>query len=397
MNDIVTPGHSKIIANGGILNNGMKITKYKRTRPPTVVSQVRTHPTDRAGGEVWTYTGSYNALFDDLIPPNPCDLAGNLLDNIHKLEKLRYEAAVCARNKVNPVLVQSIVSVAELGKTISLVSNGAKSLAKLFLAVTAQKGPKVRRVPTAAQISDIVLGVPRGQLGKAGKLLVGGSSRYLQYRYGWRILMMEIQGAIKALTQNRVEKPRYTARCVRSDTYHDQKSILVNFGQNGSSTCTFTRTASLSARAYVLYEADLEYQSARDWGLAELPLALWEIIPFSFVVDWFINIGNWLEAITPKVGIHTLAEGVVVRNHRLVQRQFGPMTPLASGTDRFAMSGQDSVIDELEVETKERIPSLTGSLLYPRVSVKLNVSRLLDAIALLVMAGRKAGRTGIRI
>lgn len=39
------------------------------------------------------------------------------------------------------------------------------------------------------------------------------------------------------------------------------------------------------------------YRFLREWGLAPTLTAAWDAIPLSFVVDWFVNVGSFLEAI----------------------------------------------------------------------------------------------------
>jgi hypothetical protein len=36
---------------------------------------------------------------------------------------------------------------------------------------------------------------------------------------------------------------------------------------------------------------------------SDVPRTLWELTPYSFVVDWFVNVGDWLQAVTPVPGI----------------------------------------------------------------------------------------------
>jgi hypothetical protein len=47
----------------------------------------------------------------------------------------------------------------------------------------------------------------------------------------------------------------------------------------------------------------------RRLGLApeQIPSIAWELIPFSFVVDWFVDIGSWIKACQPKPGCDVLS------------------------------------------------------------------------------------------
>jgi hypothetical protein len=37
--------------------------------------------------------------------------------------------------------------------------------------------------------------------------------------------------------------------------------------------------------------------------LADVPSSLWELVPLSFIVDRFVSVGAWLDAIVPKPGV----------------------------------------------------------------------------------------------
>jgi hypothetical protein len=50
--------------------------------------------------------------------------------------------------------------------------------------------------------------------------------------------------------------------------------------------------------------------------MAQIPAAIWEIIPFSFVVDWFVNVESFIRAVTPKADVHRLAEWVTIETER---------------------------------------------------------------------------------
>ena len=46
--------------------------------------------------------------------------------------------------------------------------------------------------------------------------------------------------------------------------------------------------------------------------LDNVPSHVWEVVPFSFVVDWFLNVGQWLRAATPDPRISILGNWISV-------------------------------------------------------------------------------------
>jgi hypothetical protein len=387
MSDIVTPKFQSIKSEGGIVNSPMKKTFYSYSWPSLVIYDTLYLPVNQVG-IYSTYSGSLFSIWDDPTGVRKYTdgsyfyLKGfRRVTNNDSVVKIR--AAVDARNKINPVLVQSIVSLAELRKTVRLVTNLARTLVKL--------GTAIRSSGTNEQIYDLINGVKKGNLGHAKRALLGGSSRYLEYRYGIRILILEIQGVLKALHNVRQVKPRYTARSTKNIYSEYVGSKTYQYSLSGTDVHGIRSSEDVTARAFVMYEADLKHQHARDWGYYELPLAAWELIPYSFVIDWIIPIGAWLEAITPKAGVKILAEGLTIKTIRSVEREVLSHADPISGSTRYSLSGHVGSIDYYQEETKERIVGLSQQLNRPYVDVKLNVARALDAIALLVTAGRGLG------
>lgn len=391
MTDVVTPDFQRIMAKGGIVNSPMKKTKREYTwsqntvttdsyfEPPASVGVYSTYSGPLLSGR--DYLGTYK--YTDNTPLS-LDSHDRITNNGHIVS---VRAAANARTNVNPLLVQSAVSLAELGKTVRLVSNGARTLARLAKAV--------KNGRNYDEIYDLINGIPAGRIGRTGQTALGASKRWLEYRYGWRILVMEIQGVLKALQNVRPDKPRFTARSTQNLFSQDSYSKSYAWSVAGTTNFRIDASEDVTARAYVVYEADLKYQQARDWGVFELPLAAWELIPFSFILDWFIPVGKWLEAITPKVGINILAEGVVLTTTRLTRRTIVSQTDPTSGYYKSRLTGHIGSYDEVLSTTKERSIGFAPLLNRPYVDVRLNVARAIDAVAILATVGRGLG-TSIR-
>jgi hypothetical protein len=145
---------------------------------------------------------------------------------------------------------------------------------------------------------------------------------------------------------------------------------------------TFANTEDIQVRAYCHYKADMTYLPARDFGLTELPLTAWELVPFSFVVDWFVNIGDWLEALTPKLGIKILSEGYTVKRKLLSLRTVSWTKQTVSGNSYDASGSFLKSVDECERLNVYRVPYIDILYTIPPVNIKINVKRAIDAIAL---------------
>jgi len=112
------------------------------------------------------------------------------------------------------------------------------------------------------------------------------SGRWLELQYGWLPALGDTYEAFKAYhtaTDYRIE--RLTV---------GHKGSRIPF--EGSPSPTFyTFPGFLRARKYVIYEMSEALSAPRSLGLLDPLSVAWEILPYSFVIDWFIPIGSYLE------------------------------------------------------------------------------------------------------
>lgn len=117
---------------------------------------------------------------------------------------------------------------------------------------------------------------------KTGKV----ASNWLELQYGWLPLLSDVHGGAEFLAHHLNTPLQVTVRAVRS-----RKSTWNDSVPDDSWPDSQTVRSRKSIKA-VLKEKDV----AQLAGLTD-PLAIaWELVPYSFVVDWFIPIGEWLSA-----------------------------------------------------------------------------------------------------
>lgn len=376
ISDMVTPGYTTIVNNGGIVNNMMRKTKTSVNYATCVLKTTITHPMPQPNAQSIESTGTVGYYRND-----PTGAVKGSFANHDPLEfrvdhnDLMALAAIKARNRVSPAEFQALVSVAEFPKTIDLIAKTVRSLRQIRKSV-------VTGNPSYA--IKAIGGKPPKGITVRSYANQTAQNRWLEFRYGWTPLLMEVQGAIKALSAQPALPLRATARGFEQD----QKSWTTITTRDDASVGLFTystvRRETVSARAFVLYTADLTHQRARDFGLLDVPLALWEVVPYSFVVDWFIPIGNWLEALTPKIGVKVLAEGVVFDRNFTKERTVKSWTKQTVGGFSYDVSGTFvGSTDVYNYHERVRFPNLNSLYSFPPFNVKLNVKRAVDAIALL--------------
>lgn len=248
------------------------------------------------------------------------------------------------------------INMAEAKKSYGLVLNNLRSVGSGL--VNLKRG----RVTDAFRS----LGVPsRRQRPLRAKDVSG---RWLEMQYGWRPLIDQAYEAGKALES--VTKPRKLAFEASS-----KKSTRVNHsGSLAFYELWFSVQLSVKIKAE-LYE---EMPLLRALGLTNPAAVVWEVVPYSFVVDWFLPVGSYLSAWgqipSLKGRFLTISKGTQkgARFRKLGQFPLG-MPP--GGT----------AVREVNVRF-ERTPSTSLSVPAPsfnRLPRALSPARLYNAIALI--------------
>lgn len=126
-------------------------------------------------------------------------------------------------------------------------------------------------------------------------------SSWLALQYGWLPLLSDVWGGIHHLTAlSREDVPLISVDAYVKDRVEVQTfPVSINGGSKATTTWECKRKTSC-ALTYVPENWDLAELSSL--GLANPLEWAWERMPYSFVVDWFLPIGNWLGALTGDLG-----------------------------------------------------------------------------------------------
>jgi len=131
--------------------------------------------------------------------------------------------------------------------------------------------------------------------GKIKRLSNSVSNDWLAFQYGWKPLLSDIKGAAEHLAQNHLGRPlvlrvsKSAKGVVKGFTVSEQSDR-----QPGTTWWTQGETQS-RFKVYLEYEVTNDFiRQGSQLGITD-PLTLaWELMPWSFVVDWFVPVGNFL-------------------------------------------------------------------------------------------------------
>lgn len=180
---------------------------------------------------------------------------------------------------------------------------------------------------------------------------------YLAYRYGISPLINDVSGLITEVNEKLEGTFKYKAigKAMRSYQYE---------------TGGVLRTADIIVKHRVIYGVDSELMSTLNRvGLTNPPGVAWELIPFSFIIDWFYPIGSWLSSLSAfdhlvVKGVH---KSVLVTERVYCYEQFD-----AEVSPMYLQSPVDNVWVLKTVKFKREV--LTSVPDLPRVSIKSPVS-----------------------
>lgn len=221
------------------------------------------------------------------------------------------------------------------------------------------------------------------------KAALSVASAWLGYRYGLMNTYYDLVSLVKG--SGAAGKPRRVRYYARTTDSWSSGLITTRTASGWYAdeylSTRLTRVTEISAGVYVKAElSDL----SQTLGLNQPFSSIWELVPWSFAIDWFIDVGNRIKA----------AEGVVLRpilgswlGYHSTLTEFRGYEEIGKdtiiGNDRhraIQMTDHASILDTAKVITRVANPTLS---IIPSVNIKFNPKRIADGIALLVQQSQR--------
>lgn len=245
---------------------------------------------------------------------------------------------------------------AELRQTINMFTLTGKNIARIAKQLREQGVSKTGK--------GLGRDIKRAGIGNVA------SSKWLEYRYGWRQVIFDLNDITEMLKRD--QKRIYTARAGVDHTSENTWHHLINKAVFAADlTMKDQITVGVRGRYAALAELDLR-------GYLNPLLTTWEVIPFSFVVDWFIEIGTSIKALSSELIAlqSTAARCFYVQIYRTVaETEFShePGIAINSGL-HFTSKG----------ELRLRLPAQVS--FSPKMSIgdNLDLPKVVDAISLVI-------------
>lgn len=349
--DVVIKDFHRRQAAGEIFNNRMVKTHSVSRTPLTPYSVLATFSN---GSQEWSGTTPYQQPAFKLQP---------------KIEPLVNQALTAAYAGVSANQQNALLWFGELRESISMFKDIGMSLAALVKKTEKQRLKWLKGKLTVKEQQSLTLGL----------------------LYGILPLEEQIASFLDGLFNLKTGETRETSRgfAVRTDTathdyIHDQQSL--NYARARA-----TETIEVKVRAGVLYDVDtseIPYLAVMADPKQVISTA-YALARLSFVIDWFINVGNTMKAWAPSAGTKELASWYTVE---VTQEIVGTHTIMAvdTATPQYSsVSASGSSSFGRTEYTKYRVPAGRSDLaIFPRISLNLDLDKIFALILLFAKVKR---------
>jgi len=235
---------------------------------------------DVLANDTWTGNDIYGTFLNYGLSRNR-DLFAPFISPVENAVKLK------ALVKIADAKVNLAVTYAEAHKTSDLILSTAKRIDRAYRAF---------RRGNLREVANILNITPK----KVHKT-------WLEYKYGWLPLLMDVKGAAEFFAQQHViRKPRFVVVATEkvAKTFFDVIPYPPWGDTSYSASFNEFYTGSLEAKVKVWCELTSPHLSEmQQLGLTNPALVAWELVPYSFVFDWFIQVGDWLTGLTALQGV----------------------------------------------------------------------------------------------
>lgn len=219
-----------------------------------------------------------------------------------------------------------------------------------------------------------------------GKFTKDLGNNWLALQYGWKPLLADAHGAAEHLAKNHMGRPLHLI--VRKNSLMASKdfsasSTLVDGGGTyiGPVDWVFSERVTRSMCKLEFVVTNDFIRQGRELGLTD-PLTLaWELMPWSFVYDWFLPVGDFLQRLSYDSGLVYIGGCSSTKSFQKVSAR------LRSGTYSYAGGGLSTVSGDALVCENHRFTRLIypspPRAVWPDFKDPFSATHVANALALL--------------
>jgi len=280
----------------------------------------------------------------------------------------------------NSVILLSSPSVAHLGEAYNSararlaekVNNMSVNLAQAF---GERRQTADLMISTASRVAEAARALRHGRLGDFTRALslsnVSKSAwkrvqktpidkrlahHWLEFQYGWKPLLQDLYGAAELLAQHSQE--RYTTSNTGTAS---SRSVYFDKGSPGFSPETLSRVNTRTKLSLTYAMDSASKAGLASTGISNPALLAWELLPYSFVVDWFVPVGNYLQALNAFSGFVFVDGWQVSSTLKNYQQTWYGNTPKTwNGAAYVQTSLRGSAVYQMRLYNRTKLTALPG-------------------------------------
>lgn len=286
------------------------------------------------------------------------------------------QALAKLQSKLSGVGVSVPLTIADAGKTADMIMGAALRLATSYR--------HVRHGNFKAAAKALGLNKTPKRVGRYRSV----DDNWLEYRYGWRLVVNDITSYMKQIHNMLTTQPVVHRETAMFESTSRKISTTPDYKGTGSFSEIFKYTKNGITTRYVMATAGYVYSlesvslsTGQQLGLLN-PLAVaWDLIPASFMVDWAVNVSSVLEGITAFQG-KTFLDGWTCRSVQTTRQEY--WTNIRKGTSVYSLNAGLSFFSPEVVErrfTRTRLNSFRPDSL--RLDFSASFQNGIDGLALI--------------
>lgn len=385
MTDVVVPGFKQKSRDGGIFVNNM--TKHKSSKTNL--------------GKSWQCEGQ-TARFVESVSFTPPEIDFNRVSEL--TGRLESQAITEAYAAVGEPDLSTLVELAELRETIQFLGSPVRGLIAAGRKAKRYRDQYSRWLTSYERRLDRWNSLPPYRKAKVPKPSAGTkpkmdwgkyrvtdiASLWLAYRYAVMPLIYTFQDVEKTLKRyNENDFPtRATARGKASDVYDKtdyfsaSNPLSLDSGSGAVHYEAWVRHKyTISCRAGALYAPDWSLNRQLGVQINRVPAALYELIPLSFVSDWFHNGADVYDALTAEFRAQKIYGAWVTTTIEYIIQTDNQMSPVAGAQHTSVSGGGRTTVAHTVGTFKSRRKASMADVEF-QLRLDLNAKRIADGLAL---------------